>query len=286
MAPTRDELLQGIAENAFCDEVSCVRQLAQAIDLNPSQRARIAECATRLINGAREQKHRRHYLDALLEQFSLDTPEGVALMSMAEALLRIPDTATADRLIREKLLQGNWQQHLDSSPSLFAKASTRGLLLGRHLSKREGSGSLRNSFGGTLFQKSSDALLRRTMLRAMAMMANHYILGRDMDEALRRLPKVYPADTLFSFDALGEGARSQAEAERHWRHYEELIEKLAAHDHGLDEGQRHGISIKLSALHPRYQWTQRERLQTELLPRLIALAAKAREADVELSIDG
>ncbi|MCW8196714.1 bifunctional proline dehydrogenase/L-glutamate gamma-semialdehyde dehydrogenase PutA [Proteobacteria bacterium 005FR1] len=279
------ELQTQIAQQAFWDEVDCVKELFKNIELSPQQRARISERAETLINRSRKNKHKRDPLDAFLEQFGLNTTEGIALMCLAEALLRIPDPDTADKLIQEKLLKGNWQQHLGQSKSNFVNASTWGLLFtGKWLRFEESQKSTRKWLN-YFFDRFSEPVLRKVMLQAMRIMGNQYILGRSIEEALRRLPKEYPGDTLFSFDALGEGARTRADADRHFAGYQSVIAQLGDYAHGLEAGQQHGVSIKLSALHPRYQWTQRDRVHRELLPKVVALAIAAREADVALSID-
>lgn len=285
MSSAFSDLQARIAQQAYWDEVDCVKQLFQSIELSSQQRARISERAGFLISRSRKNKHKRDRFDVFLEQFSLKTTEGIALMCLAEALLRIPDPETADQLIQEKLLQGNWQQYLGQSKSAFVNASTWGLLFsGRLLRSEEGKTNTRKWLKHFV-DRFSEPLVRKAILQAMRMMGNQYILGRSIDAALERLPKEYPGDTLFSFDALGEGARSAADAERHFRDYGQVIARLGEYAHGLEPGQQHGVSIKLSALHPRYQWSQRERVLKELLPKVVELAHAARLAGVDLSID-
>jgi RHH-type proline utilization regulon transcriptional repressor/proline dehydrogenase/delta 1-pyrroline-5-carboxylate dehydrogenase len=285
MSSAFSDLQARIAQQAYWDEVDCVKHLFQSIELTPQQRARISERAESLISRSRKNKHKRDRFDAFLEQFSLNTTEGIALMCLAEALLRIPDPETADKLIQEKLLQGNWQQYLGQSKSAFVNASTWGLLFsGRLLRFEEGQTNTRKWLKHFV-DRFSEPVVRKAILQAMRMMGNQYILGRSIDAALERLPKEYPGDTLFSFDALGEGARTRADAERHFRDYGQVITRLGEYAHGLEAGQQHGVSIKLSALHPRYQWSQRERVLKELVPKAIELARAARQSGVNLSID-
>lgn len=275
-----------IAQQAYWDEADCVSQLLAAIDLSPQQRRRIRERAEALITRARKKRNQRDKLDVFLEEFGLNTTEGVVLMSMAEALLRIPDGDTADQLIHEKLLQGNWQQHLGQSDSMFVNASTWGLLLSGKWLHFESSLKSTRKWLDYFFDKFSEPVLRQSLLTAMRLMANQYILGRSVEEALKRLPREYPGDILISFDALGEGARTRGDANRHLEAYEQVIEKLGEYNnHGLDPNQYHSVSIKLSALHPRYQWSQRQRVVDELLPRVAQLAYQAQAANVGLSID-
>lgn len=279
------ELQNQISQKADWNEADCVKHLFSSIDLSPRQRSHISERADTLITRSRQQKHRRDMLDAFLEEFGLDTEEGIALMCLAEALLRIPDDKTADQLINERLLEGNWHQHLGNSSSVFVNASAWGLLLTGNWLRFGNSLKESRHWLEHLFEKFSEPVLRRIMLQAMRIMGNQYILGRSIDEALERLPKEYPANTLFSFDALGEGARTAADADRHFEDYRQVIETLRNYDAGFDPNQYHSVSIKLSALHPRYQWSQRERVLRELLPRVTELAYQARAAGVGLSID-
>ncbi|MGQ9426733.1 bifunctional proline dehydrogenase/L-glutamate gamma-semialdehyde dehydrogenase PutA [Gilvimarinus sp. F26214L] len=289
--PNLAELQHRIAAQIDIDEEDCVKHLFTAIDLSPRRRARIRETAEALILASRSQRGRRDKLEAFMEEFGLATREGVALMCLAEALLRIPDADTADSLIQEKLLQGDWREHLGKSDSVFVNASVWGLLLGGKMvggNAKGGMPGFENSPRGTrnwlnhFVQKFSEPVLRQSMLRAMRLMGGQYILGGTVEEALRRAPRIYPQGTLYSFDALGEGARTGADAERHLQDYAKVIETVASRP---AENGRNSVSIKLSAIHPRYQWTQRERVHQELLPRLRELALAAREADVDLSID-
>jgi len=282
-------LQKEISAQATWDENECVAYLLDQSNIDQTLRHQINQTAVKLINKTRSNRSQRDKLDAFLEEFGLDNAEGTALMCLAEALLRIPDSVTADEFIQEKLQRGDWQQHLGNSDSLFVNASTWGLLLtGKWLqleSRFKGQGY---GWVGTLLDKFGEPVLRMCLKQAMKIMGEQYILGRNCQHALERGSKEYPRGTLFSFDALGEGARTSVDAEQHHQAYNLLLDELSCTNSVGDEFNNqtcHGISIKLSALHPRFQWSQRQRIVTELLPRLIVLAKRARENNVALTVD-
>lgn len=285
------ELQQSIAAQAYWDEDACVRDLLSLITLDETSRAQISDDARHLIEAARAHKHERDTLDAFLEEFGLDNAEGVALMCLAESLLRIPDSETADEFIHEKLLQGDWRKHVGHSDSLFVNASIWGLLLTGKWFDFEDSIKKRQQ---PFFQKEwlhkvldnmGEPVVRRCLLQAMRIMGEQYILGTTVEHALRRAKKTYAPATRFSFDALGEGARTSADADRYFAAYQNVIEKLATPHAYSHIGDAHSVSIKLSALHPRYQYRQRNRVLEELLPRVKQLCLLAKDAHIGLSID-
>lgn len=282
------QLQRQVAQSAYWDEADCVRHLLSRTTLNEASRQRITTKAQQLITASRANKEQRDTLDILLEEFGLDTKEGVALMCLAESLLRIPDGDTADEFIHEKLLQGDWQKHLGHSPSLFVNASIWGLLLtGKWLQFEDAVKLQHHDWLHSLLERIGEPLVRRCLLQAMRIMGQHYILGTSIEGALTRSKKLYSPTTRFSFDALGEGARSQADADRHFASYQKLITHLKSSraQPSNDIYSNHSISIKLSALHPRYQFVQKNRVLTELLPRVKQLCLLARDAYVGLSID-
>jgi len=278
-------LEQDIARRATWDEEACVQTLLEQAPLSETARQRASDTAANLIDAARARRGEQDRLDAFLEEFGLDSQEGIALMCLAEALLRIPDGDTADELIHEKLVQGDWHQHLGQSESLFVNASTWGLLLtGKWYQLEDRITQDSTRWLGRLMDRLSEPVLRQCMLQAMRIMGRQYILGTDVHRALKRAPREYGEQVLCSFDALGEGARNMADAEKHYQAYRRVIEAL---DDGADTPifQRHSISIKLSALHPRYQYSQYHRVREELLPKARELCRQAKAANIGLSID-
>jgi RHH-type proline utilization regulon transcriptional repressor/proline dehydrogenase/delta 1-pyrroline-5-carboxylate dehydrogenase len=273
-----------IAELAYWDEEDCVRALLQTCTLDRATRQQASARAEQLISLARSQKDQRDVLDAFLEEFGLNTSEGVALMCLAEALLRIPDADTADELIAEKMLQGNWRKHIGHSESLFVNASTWGLLLtGKWIALEEKIRRDSAKWLSRLVDNLGEPVVRQCMLQAMRIMGKQYILGQTIQEALKRGPKEYGKSMLYSFDALGEGARTQAAADHHYQAYVDTITALKGNNNDIRRAD--SVSIKLSALHPRYQCSQRQRVFRELLPRIVELCQLAKAQGVGLSID-
>ncbi len=283
------ELRQALRLAAYEDEQSSVNHLLRAIATGETERALISRQAADLITRSRAAQEKSGALAAFLQEFDLTNQEGVAFMSLAEALLRIPDTATADALIAEKLRAGDWQAHRGQSGSLLVNASVWGIILsGKILALDRNLGTASRYWLPELVGRIGERSVRRAMLQAIRLMGNQYVLGGTIEEALERGPAENPPDTDFSFDMLGEGARTQADAARYLAAYEHAIQALA--DNSLNKQTdgvvaAHGISIKLSALHPRYQQSQGSRVLTELLPKVLGLATAAKRAGLGLNID-
>ena len=274
-----------------CGETAEVRALLPGLD--PAARATALLTARHLVEGARRRADERPYLDAFLQEFGLSNQEGIALMCLAEALLRIPDDETADRLIAEKIAAGNWEAHAGQSGSLFVNASTWGLMLtGRLVELPE---QIRRDTGGwlrSLRQQVTEPLLRQALRRAMQIIGSEFVVGRDIGEALARARKETSL-ALCSFDMLGEGARTDTDAERYMQAYAQAIDAIGASSMSGRAArgtvaallERHTISIKLSALDPRYSLAHRDRVLARLLPRVLELARLAARCNVALTID-
>ncbi|HEY0294968.1 MAG TPA: trifunctional transcriptional regulator/proline dehydrogenase/L-glutamate gamma-semialdehyde dehydrogenase [Bordetella sp.] len=239
--------------------------------------------AKRLILALRG-KHKGGGVEGLLHEFSLSSQEGVALMCLAEALLRIPDRATRDALIRDKIAHGDWKSHTGGRQSLFVNAATWGLMLTGKLvavnSEQGLSAALTRLIG-----KGGEPLIRQGVNMAMRMMGEQFVSGQTIAEALANNRKLEARGFRHSYDMLGEAATTAADADRYYADYEQAIHAIgkASAGRGIYEGP--GISIKLSALHPRYSRSQRERVMQQLLPRIEALAILARGYDIGLNID-
>ena len=271
------------------DEAQDVTALLEA--LAPEHRQSALETARRLVEGARARAEERPYLDAFLQEFGLSNQEGIALMCLAEALLRIPDDDTADRLIAEKLAAGDWSAHAGRSDSLFVNASTWGLMLtGRLVDLPVSMTGDAGGFLRSLTQRASEPIVRQALRRAMTIIGGEFVVGRNIDEALRRSARE-PALALASFDMLGEGARTDADARRYHEAYVQAIEAIAAARPagqamaGASVHTHSSISIKLSALDPRYALLHRERTLGQLLPRALELWRLAAERGIALTID-
>ncbi|WP_042423821.1 trifunctional transcriptional regulator/proline dehydrogenase/L-glutamate gamma-semialdehyde dehydrogenase [Comamonas granuli] len=223
-------------------------------------------------------------VQGLLQEFALSSQEGVALMCLAEALLRIPDAATRDALIRDKISNGQWENHLGKSPSLFVNAATWGLLLTGKLTATHSEGSLSASLG-RLIGRGGEPLIRKGVDMAMRMMGEQFVTGETIAEALANARKMEAEGFRYSYDMLGEAALTSEDAARYYQSYEQAIHAIgqASNGRGIYEGP--GISIKLSALHPRYSRAQWERVMDELYPRVLRLTELARQYDIGLNID-
>ena len=260
--------------------------LAQA-RLPQDQAASAQQLALRMAKALRERKAsvgRAGIVQGLLQEFSLSSQEGVALMCLAEALLRIPDKATRDALIRDKISHGQWDAHLGKSPSLFVNAATWGLLITGKLVATHSEGSLGNSLS-RLTAKGGEPLIRKGVDMAMRMMGEQFVTGETIDEALRHARTMEAEGFRYSYDMLGEAALTSADAQRYYQSYEQAIHAIgkASAGRGIYEGP--GISIKLSALHPRYSRAQFDRVMKELYPLVLRLTVLAKQYDIGLNID-
>ncbi|HEV7440503.1 MAG TPA: bifunctional proline dehydrogenase/L-glutamate gamma-semialdehyde dehydrogenase PutA, partial [Methylobacterium sp.] len=264
-------------------EPECLPPLIAAAALPEAQAAAAARLVRRLV-GTLRAKGQRSGVDGLVREYDLSSQEGVALMCLAEALLRIPDAATRDALIRDKIGHGDWLAHLGHSPSLFVNAATWGLFVTGRLTGAASEGGLASALT-RLVSRGGEPLIRRGVNLAMRMMGEQYVTGETIEQALENSRRREAHGFRYSFDMLGEAAMTAADAARYQADYERAIHAIgrAAAGRGIYEGP--GISIKLSALHPRYARAQRARVMAELLPRAAALTALARRYDIGLNID-
>ena len=280
-----DTLRVAIRAASLCDERHCVQQrLAQAA-LDPERVRRIQAQARGLVIAVREQAPRQSGVEAFLQEYDLSSEEGVLLMCLAEALLRIPDDATAEKLVADRLARGHWDEHLGASTSLLVNASTWGLLLTGQVFSAEALDAGAETLLHRLVARVGESVASRVIRQAMRLLAGQFVMGRTMPEALRRADD-YPSGTLFSFDCLGEAALTAEDVDRYLTAYRNAIRQLGERvDKAAPVFRQPGISIKLSALHPRYEFAQRERVMAELLPRLQQLVEDAARAGIGLTLD-
>ncbi len=264
-------------------EAECVPPLVALAAANADEASRIEALARGLVTRLRA-KTRSSGVEGLIHEYSLSSQEGVALMCLAEALLRIPDAATRDALIRDKLAPGDWRAHLGHSPSLFVNAATWGLVLTGRLVTTTSEQGLSAALT-RLIARSGEPIIRRGVDVAMRLMGEQFVTGRTIEEAIGNARDREARGFTFSYDMLGEAATNADDAARYLDEYERAVHAIgkASHRRGIYEGP--GISIKLSALHPRYQRTKRARAMNELLPRVKALAALAKSYDIGFNID-
>jgi RHH-type proline utilization regulon transcriptional repressor/proline dehydrogenase/delta 1-pyrroline-5-carboxylate dehydrogenase len=264
-------------------EPECVPPLVEAASLPAETMARATTLARRLAEQLRE-KGPGYGVGGLIHEYSLASEEGVALMCLAEALLRIPDDDTRDALIRDKIGGGDWEAHLGRSPSLFVNAATWGLLLTGRLTSTHSERGLSAALT-RLVAKGGEPLIRAGVNLAMRLMGEQFVSGQTIGEALEKGRPWVGKGFRYSYDMLGEAAVTMAQAERYFADYQNAIRAIGAESAGRGIYDGPGISIKLSALHPRYSRSQLERVQAELYPRLKALAVLARSVDIGLNID-
>jgi RHH-type proline utilization regulon transcriptional repressor/proline dehydrogenase/delta 1-pyrroline-5-carboxylate dehydrogenase len=260
------------------DEHAALEPLAKSARLSPAQRARVLTQASDLLARLRA-PGQAGWVDQFLRQYSLSSEEGAALLGLAEAYLRVPDAATADALIRDKLGRADWRAHLAETDSVIVKSATLGLILAQSLSQAQ-SGTLKG-----LMARMGEPAIRVAVASAMQMMGEAFVLGRDIEEALRRADRGANKRFRYSFDMLGEGARTAADATAYQDSYVAAVRAVGAAPAGADVFGADSVSVKLSALHPRYEPFQADRAVPELTGRLIELARIAREADVGLTVD-
>ncbi len=266
-------------------EPECLAALIGEAAATPEEAARIRGLAAGLAGKLRgKSRSRSSGVEGLIHEYSLSSQEGVALMCLAEALLRVPDADTRDALIRDKLAPGDWRAHVGQSPSLFVNAATWGLVLTGKLVGTTSEQGLSAALT-RLISRSGEPIIRAGVDVAMRLMGEQFVTGRTIDEALRASQQREARGFGFSYDMLGEAATTAEDAARYYADYERAIDAIgrASGGRGIYEGP--GISIKLSALHPRYSRMKRARVMNELLPRVKALAAKARGYQIGFNID-
>ncbi len=262
-------------------ESMLARELVEAAALDPSTRARIAARAAGLVRTVRA-SGRQSLMEGFLAEYGLSSAEGVGLMCLAEALLRVPDARTVDELIRDKVEASDWGAHIGGSSSPLVNASTWALLLtGRLLDDEEGGpvGALRGAV-----RRLGEPVIRVAVAQAMKLLGRQFVLGQTIEEALEHSRGPAAQGITFSYDMLGEAARNAADAQRYQRAYADAIAAIAP-GCGADIRNNPGISVKLSALHPRYEPLQRQRVLVELVPRLLDLARAARASNMGLNVD-
>ncbi len=271
-----------IQTGSLRDEAALVTDLLAGAALSSDARAAIVEQATDLVARIRASA-KPGLMEVFLAEYGLSTDEGIALMCLAEALLRVPDAETMDALIEDKIAPGNWGRHLGKSASSLVNASTWALMLtGRVLDDREPGvvGHLRAAV-----KRLGEPVIRAAVARAMTEMGRAFVLGETIETAMDRARELEAKGYSYSYDMLGEAARTQADARRYHLAYARALGAIAAAAKGNDIRANPGISVKLSALHPRYEVAKRARVMAELVPRVRELAGLARAAGLGFNID-
>ena len=285
LAETSD-LRTAIHDAYRADETLAVRRLLSETELPHDALDRIAERARALVAEVRRSRIGQGGIDAFMYEFELSSKEGVVLMCLAEALLRVPDAHTLDKLIKDKIATADWQAHLGHSDSIFVNASTWALMLTGRVVKLDDDDT--KDFGGVLrrlVHRSGEPVIRTAISRAMRILGQQFVMGRDIMEAVKRAKPDEAKGYRYSYDMLGEGARTMADADRYFEAYKNAIAAIGAAADGRGVNDAPGISVKLSALHPRYEFAQRDRVMKEVVPRLKSLALDAARLNIGLTVD-
>lgn len=268
-------------------ETECVEELLLHSEISSELSDKIQALAFDLAHSLRERKSsggKAGIVQGLLQEFSLSSQEGIALMCLAEALLRIPDKATRDLLIRDKINQGNWKEHLGQSQLMFVNAAAWGLMLTGKLMETPQQKSLSSLLTG-LLARSGRGIIRKAVDVAMRMMGEQFVTGETIDEALKNAERLEEKGFRYSYDMLGEAALTDPDAERYYQDYQQAIHAIGQASQDKDVYDGPGISIKLSALHPRYQRAQVDRVHDELYGKMLKLAVLAKQYNIGLNID-
>ncbi|NNH39303.1 trifunctional transcriptional regulator/proline dehydrogenase/L-glutamate gamma-semialdehyde dehydrogenase [Acinetobacter terrae] len=268
-------------------EPECVKHLLEHSQISEQLNQRIYDLAFNLAHTLRERKSsagKAGIVQGLLQEFSLSSQEGIALMCLAEALLRIPDSATRDLLIRDKINQGNWKEHVGQSSLMFVNAAAWGLMLTGKLMETPKQNSLSGVLTG-LLTRSGRGIIRKAVDVAMRMMGEQFVTGETIQEALEHAEPLEDKGFRYSYDMLGEAALTDHDAERYYQDYSDAIHAIGQASKDKDVYDGPGISIKLSALHPRYQRAQIDRVHDELYPKVLQLAELSKRYNIGLNID-
>jgi RHH-type proline utilization regulon transcriptional repressor/proline dehydrogenase/delta 1-pyrroline-5-carboxylate dehydrogenase len=275
-----------IREAHRADEGACVRELLRLAAVEEPAKGRIRARALELAGRVRRAGGDQLGVEAFLQEYRLSTREGIMLMCLAEALLRIPDPQTADRLIRDKLAVGDWSRHLGHSGSLLVNASTWGLMLTGRFVRTDLEGEADpGAWLNRLVHRLGEPVLRQALLQSMRVLGRHFVLGQTIEQAIARAREAEREGYRYSYDMLGEAARTAADAEQYHRAYGDAIAAIIDAARGEDLMARPAISIKLSALHPRYELAQHRRLHDTLYSRALELLSRAREGRIAVTID-
>lgn len=282
--PNRDHLRQVMNDAYRMDETECLERLIAETEIDEDDLARIATAARKLVVSVRNKRMKTKGLDSFLTKYDLSSEEGIALMCLAEALLRVPDKDNIDRLIRDKVGQADWQAHISRDESITVNAATWALMLtGKVLSPSDGNMVSRSI--KKIISRTGEPVIRSAVGQAMKIMSRQFVMGRTIEEAIERGREDEKKGYRHSYDMLGEAARTAHDAERYYEAYLSAIESIGQHATGATIDDRPGISIKLSALHPRYEANQYQRVVEELTPRVFQLAKLAKDNNIQLTID-
>jgi RHH-type proline utilization regulon transcriptional repressor/proline dehydrogenase/delta 1-pyrroline-5-carboxylate dehydrogenase len=281
---TESATRQKIRDFYRIDENLAVEHILPDAEVNMRARSRAWDRARKMVLQIRNDQDGSGVVEALLNEYSLSSAEGVVLMCLAEALLRVPDKRTQDKLISDKLSKGQWSSHLGNSDSLFVNASSWGLLLTgglvNYANQKNKFGILKQTLG-----KVGEPVIRKAMNIAMKVMGQQFVMGETIEDAVKRAEEKERKGYVYSYDMLGEGARTQKDADDYFDAYAQAIKTIGKAAKGKGPRKSPGISVKLSAIHPRYEFTHRERVMEEIPTKLKQLCLLAKEYNIGLTVD-
>ncbi|NNL88394.1 MAG: bifunctional proline dehydrogenase/L-glutamate gamma-semialdehyde dehydrogenase PutA [Marinicaulis sp.] len=290
MSPTGSlsSLRTTIRDHYLIEEGSLVKKLSDNMALSSEMRGRAQTRAAEFVKLARASAERSGLIDKFLQEYGLSTAEGVTLMRLAEALLRTPDATTANALIEDKIEAGDWSSHAGKSPFPLVNFSTRALMLtAAWLDDIESKDPMRRMAAATkdVLDRLGEPVIRASVAQAMRIMGEHFVLGETIDEAIKRGKQFSDKGYVFSFDMLGEAAHTADDAEKYFNDYADAIKAIAKYSKSDKFAENPGISVKLSALHPRYEYRKKERVLKELGAKVRTLAIAAKSANMGFNID-
>ncbi|HDR1057267.1 TPA: bifunctional proline dehydrogenase/L-glutamate gamma-semialdehyde dehydrogenase PutA [Pasteurella multocida] len=284
LLPKLTSLREPLSQHYRIDETTLVQKLLSDAEIPSNLQTKIQQLARKLVENVRNARQNASGVDALMHEFSLSSQEGVALMCLAEALLRIPDKATADKLIRDKISKGNWRSHIGQSPSMFVNAAAWGLLITGKLVSTHSEKQLSSSLT-KLIAKGGEPLIRKGVEVAMRLLGKQFVTGETIEQAIKNGEKRFQQGFRYSYDMLGEAALTEEDAARYYQDYVDSIHAVGQRSSGLGVYAASGVSIKLSAIHPRYSLSQHQRVIDELYPKVKQLFLLAKQYDIGLNID-
>ncbi|QLE78235.1 bifunctional proline dehydrogenase/L-glutamate gamma-semialdehyde dehydrogenase PutA [Francisella sp. Scap27] len=277
------QAIMDISKYWLLDEKQVMSKLVEKARVSDIQQEKIQEQAHQLVAKVRKNRLKKSGIDAFMIEYDLSSEEGIVLMCLAEALLRVPDSYTVDLLIKDKLTSAAWKEHVGTEKHLFVNAATWSLMLTGNILK-ENKKSYRSIFQ-KMVKKSSEPMIRQAMKKAMKIVGKQYVLGETIEEALKVSQIKVAKGYSYSYDMLGEAAMTMVDADYYYEQYLNAIEELSKYAPNKEIKKNPGISVKLSALHPRYEVAQHERVHTELYPKLLKLTQLAKQYNVGMNID-
>lgn len=280
------DLRQTINQYYRIDETQAIEPLLAQASLSAECLVKIHQQAYQLVEQVRKTRIKQGGIDAFMQYYDLSTDEGIALMCIAEAMLRIPDKTTVEKLIRDKLAPQNWRSHIGNSQSTFVDAATWALMLtGKIITDHQQQSHQVQNALRQLVKRLSQPAIRKAIGQAMRIIAKQFVMGRDIAEATKRAKQNQAKGYCYSYDMLGEAARTMVDAERYYQAYYDAIHVIGKANSSKQDLAFSGISIKLSALHPRYQFSQQQRILQELPAKVLTLAQLAKQYNIGFTID-